>query len=270
MNGNENKQKSTNPASDSFSRLYSIIKQLRAPDGCPWDREQTIESLSPQLVEECYELIDAIQNSDLPNQREEIGDMFLVLLMLSTIYEEHRYFSLADSLKEVSEKLIRRHPHVFSDHKVTDRTEVVALWDRIKKDVEKKEKKPSTLSSIKKSIPPLEKAFNIQKKASKSGFDWDNIVEVFKKIDEELEELNQAIESQNQLSIEEEFGDLLFSVINLGRFLKTDPSLALNRCNNKFMKRFQFMEEKMRKSEISLSKENMRQMELFWIESKDA
>lgn len=252
----------------AFQRLYAIIKKLRGPDGCPWDREQSIQSLEPQLIEECYELIDAITEHDMENQREELGDIYLVLTMMGLIYEEQNSFTLEESLHEASEKLIRRHPHVFSDHSVKDSTEVVELWNSIKRDVEKKKDYDSILSKVRKSLPPLEKAYILQKKASRAGFDWDSTEGVVDKITEELQELQDAQENLDKDAIEEEFGDLLFSVINLGRFLQVDPNIALNRCNKKFTKRFQYMEESMKKAGKTLSKENMNLMETFWTQAK--
>ncbi len=258
---------------ERFLHFYQIIRTLRSPGGCPWDIKQTPKSLSPNLLEEVYELVDAIENDDIPNIREEIGDILLVALMITSIYEEEKCFTLPDVLDEISAKLIRRHPHVFGDVTEEDPDEVVKLWNHIKTNIEKNgEKKNSIFSSIPRTMPPLERAYKIQKKAAKAGFDWNSVEGVFAKIHEELDELKQAVNSgndQKHLFIEEEIGDLLFSVINISRFLKTDPALALHSTNRKFLERFDYIEKKMAERKLQLEKENFQVMDDLWNEAKE-
>jgi tetrapyrrole methylase family protein / MazG family protein len=257
-----------NTAENAFSRLSKIIAILRGPDGCPWDREQTIQSLCPQLLEESYEVHDALEEKDMDNVREELGDVYLVLTMMSQILEEEEEITKAAILNEVCEKLIRRHPHVFSDTTASTPDEVIELWDSIKEKAEGKIKSTSTLAAVKRSLPPLERAFKLQKKAAKAGFDWSNSHDVWKKIQEEHNELLEAIENQDILNTEEEMGDFLFSAINLCRFLNIDPSIALHKANSKFIRRFAFVESRMKEQQLPLSAENMEEMEACWKLSK--
>lgn len=263
---------------ESFLHFYRIIRTLRAPSGCPWDRKQTPQSLGPNLLEEVYELIDAIENEDLPNAREELGDILLVTLMIASIYEEKNSFTLPQVLEEISAKLIRRHPHVFGDITEDDPDEVVKLWNHIKTNVEKNGKKNTSIfSSIPRTMPPLERAYKIQKKAAKVGFDWDSVEGVFDKIHEELYELKEVLESvkgpehkeHEHTAIEEEIGDLLFSVINISRFLDTNPDIALHRTNKKFLERFEYIEKKMLDKDLPLEKKNFQLMDDLWNEAKN-
>src|SRR6056297_460974 len=211
--------------------FYRIIKTLRGPDGCPWDRKQTAKSLAPNLIEESYELFEAIDKEDLENVQEEIGDIFLVAGMIAHINAETNKFSLADVISEVSKKLVRRHPHVFGDVEKKNPDEVIELWNHIKKNIEKDGSEFESINdSIPRSLPPLERSFKIQKKVAKVGFDWDNLQNVKDKVSEELAELDvcihnftdamqheaQAEDAQQkniQDDIEEEIGDVLFSII---------------------------------------------------------
>lgn len=262
---------------ESFLHFYQIIRTLRAPNGCPWDRKQTPHSLGPNLLEEVYELIDAIENEDMPNAREELGDILLVALMIVSIYEEKNSFTLPQVFEEISAKLVRRHPHVFGDITEDDPDEVVKLWNHIKTNVEKNgEETTSIFNSIPRTMPPLERAYKIQKKAAKVGFDWDSVDGVFDKIHEELDELKVALASvkgQEQIesehaAIEDEIGDLLFSVINISRFLDTNPDIALHRTNKKFLERFEYIEKKMSEKKLALEKANFQLMDELWNEAK--
>src|SRR6056297_3033516 len=195
-NLDELEEKERQELSLAFTDFYRIIKTLRGPVGCPWDKKQTPKSLAPNLIEESYELVEAIENNDIPNIREEIGDLFLVAGMISEIYSESNTdsFSLAHVLSEVSEKLVRRHPHVFGDIKKDDPEEVIELWNHIKKNVEKNgDSFESINDSIPRSLPPLERAFKIQKKVAKVGFDWENVLGAKDKLTEELAELDECI-----------------------------------------------------------------------------
>lgn len=270
----ESNEKSRAELQESFFEFYRIVKTLRAPGGCPWDRKQTPGSLSPNLLEEVYELVDALENNDLANEREELGDIFLVTTMIATIGEENEKYSLSDVLREISEKLVRRHPHVFGDEVKEDPEEVVELWNHIKKNIEKKNegKAESIFDKIPRTMPPLERSYKIQKKAAKVGFDWEKIEDVFVKLREEIVELEECLVKHGSGSkheeIENEVGDVLFSIINISRFLGIDPALALNRTNKKFLNRFAYIEENMKNSGDELSAENFDKMDRLWEESK--
>lgn len=255
----------------SYKRLYDIIVKLRSPEGCPWDIEQTPQSMAPSLIEESYELIEAIQSGDHQHIAEEIGDVVLVASMIGYMNEQEKNFDLDDVFNTISEKLIRRHPHVFGDVKVADSDEVLKNWDDIKQNVEGRKKK-SLLESIPKSFPPLERGFKMQKKAAKEGFDWPEVSTVFEKLNEEIDELHDELnlppEQKSQIRIEEECGDILFTAINLCRKLKCDPSVALDRTNRKFQKRFEFVQQKMKETGIEMSQQELTMMDRFWDEAK--
>ncbi|MFO7850275.1 MAG: nucleoside triphosphate pyrophosphohydrolase, partial [Spirochaetia bacterium] len=257
--------------SGAFDRLFSIIKTLRGPEGCPWDIKQTPHTLAPNILEEAYEFIDALSNKDTPNMREELGDIYLLVTMISYMYEQENGFTVKDVLDEISDKLVRRHPHVFGDMKKEDAGEVIELWNSIKKNVEKKEKVNSITEQVARTLPPLERAYKLQKKASEVGFDWNKSSEVKNKVVEELKELIEVIESEEPAGEreEEELGDVLFSIVNLSRFLKIDPAVALHSTNQKFVRRFQYIEEKMEMEGKELSKENFALMDRLWEEAKD-
>ncbi len=259
--------------SSAWIDFYRIIKTLRGPEGCPWDRKQTAKSLAPNLIEESYELVEAIDNNDIENVREEIGDIFLVAGMIAHINAETNRFSLADVISEVSEKLVRRHPHVFGDVKKDNPEEVIELWNHIKKNVEKDGSGFKSINdSIPRSLPPLERAFKIQKKVAKVGFDWDNLQNVKDKVSEELAELDENIQNTNkttqQNDIEEEIGDVLFSIINLARHLKVEPAVALHKTNQKFADRFRYIEEQMHQEKRSMDKSEFNRMDELWEEAK--
>jgi tetrapyrrole methylase family protein/MazG family protein len=263
-----------NDYNKAFSRLYDVIAKLRAPDGCPWDREQTPSSLRKDLMEECYECIEAIDEKDPAHIKEELGDLFLLVTMISYMHEQENSFTLSDVLNAVSEKLIRRHPHVFGDEKVSGTDEVLDNWAKIKVEQEGRAPKDSILDEVSSALPPLDKAWKLQKKASKVGFDWSDAAGVFAKIDEELNEVKEVLhhaETNNESHIENlegELGDLLFSVVNLCRFFKIDASVALQRTNTKFIKRFKHVEKRMKECNQSMTHENLEVMDSFWDEAK--
>jgi tetrapyrrole methylase family protein/MazG family protein len=257
----------------AFGRLYEIIGRLRAPDGCPWDREQTPETMRSDLVEECFEAVDAINQKDAMHVKEELGDVILNASMISYMYEQAGGFSLASVLNDVSDKIVRRHPHVFPEScgkeyaleggaKTSE--EVLTQWEKIKTQAEGRSGS-SILDSVSKGMPQLMQAYKIQKKAAKVGFDWENIEEVFAKVNEEIDEVKSA---ENQEHLEEEIGDLLFAVVNLARKNKVDPTMAMERANEKFRKRFAYIEKKMSEVGLALEKENFQKMDDFWNESK--
>jgi len=256
----------------AFVDFYRIIKTLRGPVGCPWDRKQTSKSLAPNLIEESYELVEAIDNNDTANIREEIGDIFLVAGMIAQINAEQNNFTLSEVLSEVSDKLIRRHPHVFGDVVKDNPDEVVELWNHIKKNVEKDGTKFESMNdSIPRSLPPLERAYKIQKKVAKVGFDWDELQSVKDKLAEELAELDECTthpEQQIQEDIEKEIGDVLFSIINLSRHLNVDPTVALHKTNQKFVDRFRYIEKHMHSENRSMDSSEFTRMDELWEEAK--
>lgn len=253
---------------DRFQRLYDIVRQLRAPDGCPWDREQSPFSIRGNLLEETLECIDAVEEQDVNHVREELGDIFLLATMLGYMYEEQGSFTISDVLDEINQKLIRRHPHVFGDVQVVSSDEVLKNWEHIKQNVENNSY-TFVLDSVSPGLHPLERAFKLQKKASKYGFDWPEKADVYDKVSSELEECRQAERAENKEALYEELGDLLFSVINLCRFLSVDPALALHRTNKKFVERFSYVEERMRSMGKTLESKNMDLMDSLWEEAKD-
>jgi len=255
----------------AFKALYDTIARLRSPDGCKWDREQTPSSLRGALIEETYECLEAIDENNTTHIEEELGDLFLLAVMLSFIHEEEGKFSVADVLTKVNEKLIRRHPHVFAEVKVKDTKEILDNWAAIKVEQEGRKPKDSILDEIKPGFPPMDRSYALQKIAAKAGFDWPDTEGVIDKIKEELEEVRSAIcsEKNGDCHLEEELGDLLFSVINLCRFMKIEPSVALRRTNSKFVERFKYVEKKMKETGQEMKKENLEIMDKFWEEAKE-
>ena len=248
-----------NPKLQAFERLLNIMDELR--EKCPWDKKQTIESLRILTIEEMYELADAILDGDMKGIEEELGDIMLHMIFYSKIAEEQNVFNIADVLNKESEKLIHRHPHIYGDVEITDEEDVKRNWELLKL----KEGKKSILAGVPKSLPALVKAYRMQEKTAQVGFEWDQIEEVKAKVEEEIAELEEARVSKNQEKIEEEFGDVLFSLINYGRFLKVDPEMALEKCNKKFKRRFEYIEDH---ATNSLQEMNLEQMDALWNEAK--
>ncbi|OMH41197.1 nucleoside triphosphate pyrophosphohydrolase [Desulfurobacterium indicum] len=246
-----------------FEDLVKIMEMLRSKNGCPWDRKQTYETLLPYLLEETYEYIDAVKEKDFKNMKEELGDILLQVVFHSQIAREEGKFSINEVIDEICRKLIFRHPHVFGDRKdIKNAQDVLTAWDELKK-AEGKEQK-STFDGIPKSLPPLERAFKIQKRAAKTGFDWNNIKDVLEKVKEELRETENAIEKGTREEIEEEIGDLLFAIVNLARFANVDPAVALHRTNEKFIDRFRKMESLAEKEGKKLSEMSLEEMDKLW------
>ncbi len=255
-------------SAELFTEFLDILALLRSPDGCPWDREQTTISMRGCLLEETYEAIEAIDEEDDEHLREELGDVFLIICMLARIEEENNSFTIADVIQEITAKLIRRHPHVFGDEKVKDADEVLENWERIKVDIEGRKKSESVLDGVPRSFPPLERSWKLQKKAAKNGFDWKNAEGPKQKIFEELKEIDEALRNSEKTKLEEEVGDLLFSVVNYARHLGVEPSLALARTNVKFEKRFRDVEENMLLDGVEMKKENLEIMDRYWEKAK--
>ena len=251
-----------NPNATSFLRLVTIMDELR--EQCPWDKEQTIQTLRPLTIEETYELADAITDQNWKGIKEELGDLFLHLVFYARIGSEQQQFSLEEVLQGVCEKLIYRHPHIYGDTQVKDGEEVKRNWEKLKM----REGKKSVLGGVPVSLPSMVKATRIQDKARQVGFEWENREDVWKKVEEEQEELQEAISSGNQTHIEEEFGDLLFSLINYARFLDVDPEGALEKTNKKFIYRFQWMEEQASLLGKKLQDMTLGEMDQLWNISK--
>jgi tetrapyrrole methylase family protein/MazG family protein len=250
-----------------FNKLVKIIEKLRAPDGCPWDREQTLYSLRDQLIEETFELVEAIDNKDIENIKEELGDLLLHVIMHSVIAAEDNLFTLTDVMKTISEKLIRRHPHVFGGEKTDSVDDVLVNWEKIKSK-EKKDRK-YILDGIPKGLPSIQKAYKLQEKAKKVGFDWENSEDCLKKVEEEFEEFKDAIKHKSPDEIEEEMGDLLFSILNLSRFLNINADSALQKTNEKFKSRFRFIEDELAKNGISFEEASIELLERYWQKAKN-
>lgn len=251
----------------NFSKLREIIAVLRGPNGCPWDKEQTHESLKKYLIEETYEVIEAIDSGDIDHLIEELGDVLLQVMLNAQIGEDEGYFAIEDVIEVLSAKMIRRHPHVFGNTKADDSAEVLRNWQEIKKQ-EKGETEASLLDGISKSIPNLLRAYEIQKKAAKVGFDWQEITPALKKVKEELEEFENEIKKDSLILAKKEFGDILFAFVNVARFLDIHPEEALFETNEKFIRRFRFIEEKVKNSQKSIEKHSLEELDRFWDEAK--
>lgn len=247
---------------NSINRLLDIMDDLRA--GCPWDRKQTFESLRHLTIEETYELGDAILDNDLEEIKKELGDLLLHIVFYAKIGSETGTFDIGDVADAISEKLIHRHPHIYSDVKVEGEEEVKANWELLKL----KEGKKSVLEGVPKSLPALVKASRIQDKVRAVGFDWEEPHQVLDKVAEELGELKAELKNANKDKIEAEFGDVLFSMINYARFIGVNPEDALERTNKKFIKRFQYLEQKSKEVGKNLSDMTLAEMDVYWNESK--
>lgn len=253
-----------------FSSFRSIIAELRGPNGCPWDKEQTHQSLKRYLIEECYELIEAIEKDDIDHMIEELGDVLLQVLLHAQIGEDEGMFSIDDVIREISEKMVRRHPHVFGEVDVHNSDEVLANWDEIKKSEKGSVNHQSILDSVASSLPALSKAYHLQKKAAKVGFDWPSIDGAWDKVKEELREFEEELSSKgnNHQLILKEFGDLLFAFVNVGRHHKIEPEEALTSTNIKFSDRFKYIEEQAKANHKELQNMTLEEMDHFWNEAK--
>ncbi len=245
----------------AFERLLNIMDDLR--EKCPWDKKQTMQSLRHLTIEETYELTDAIIENDLDEIKKELGDLMLHLVFYAKIASETNTFDITDVLNSICDKLVHRHPHVYGDTKVANEEEVKSNWEKLKL----KEGKKSVLEGVPKSLPALVKAIRIQDKAKGIGFDWDNKDQVWEKVKEEIEEFKVEVENKSE-QIEDEFGDVLFSLINYGRFLDLNPEDALEKTNKKFIKRFQYMEAETKKEGKELSDMSLTEMDIYWNKAK--
>ena len=249
-------------AGEQFERLMKIMDELR--EQCPWDKKQTIATLRPLTIEEMYELADAIIEEDWKGIKEELGDLLLHIVFYARIGREQQAFTMDEVIEGICKKLVDRHPHIYGDVKVVDEEEVKQNWEKLKL----KEGKQSVLSGVPNGLPAVVKAWRMQEKAKKVGFEWENKEDVWKKVEEEMEELHEADRSGDPSKIEEEFGDLLFSLINYARFLQVDPETALEKTNRKFKSRFMKMEAEALARQTSLDEMTLKEMDAIWNEVK--
>lgn len=254
---------------DAFDRLIDIMDRLRGPGGCPWDAEQDHRSIMKHLIEESYELADAVLKNDPESMAEELGDVLLQVVFHSAIAKDNNQFTLEKVINHLCDKLIHRHPHVFGDVKVRDSNEVLRNWEKLKKKENGKQERESILSGVPDSLPALLQAHKIQATVSRVGFDWERPEEVLLKIDEEKEELAEAVAGADKEKIENEIGDLIFTVVNFSRLLHIDPEAALRRTNQKFTRRFYEIEKAAKARGVKLSDMSMVEKDEIWEEAKD-
>ena len=248
----------------AFIRLVEIMDRLR--EECPWDKKQTIDSLRYLTIEEMYELSDAILDKNMDEIKKELGDLMLHIVFYSRIASEKKHFDITDVLNSISDKLIHRHPHIYGDVVANDVKQVKENWEKLKL----KEGKKSVLEGVPKSLPAIVKAYRIQEKVRGIGFDWQNKNQVWDKVQEEIEEFQREEKKNDTEKMEEEFGDVLFSLVNYSRFVNVNPEDALEKTNKKFIRRFQFMEQKIKEDGLDLSKLSFEQMNNFWDMAKVA
>lgn len=257
-------------AGEKFQKLVDIMARLRAPGGCPWDREQTFDSIKPYTLEETYEVLDAVDRRDWDELRAELGDFILQAVFFAGMAAEQQLFDIGDSLDAINEKLIRRHPHVFADAIAKTGADVTKRWDEIKAEERKSKSENSQglLESVPRALPALVEAQQISSRAARAGFDWENTEQVLEKLDEELNELAEARERGTPDRIQDELGDLLFTVVNLARFVKVDPEQALRRTNAKFRGRFGHVERRLAAQGKSVNGTSIAELEALWQEAK--
>jgi MazG family protein len=258
-------------AGEKFQRLVELIVKLRAPGGCPWDREQTFDTIKPYTLEETYEVLDAIDRRDWPGLAEELGDFLLQAVFYAQMAREEGLFGIQDALDAINQKLVRRHPHIFGEGSAETASDVKRIWGEIKA-AEKKEKggkEEGLLTGVPRALPALMEAQQIASRAAGVGFDWENAEQVVEKLHEELAELAEARQKESsQEELEGEIGDLLFVLVNLARFVKVDPEQALRRTNAKFRQRFGHIERRLAERGKKLEDSNIREMEELWQEAK--
>lgn len=251
-----------------FSKLRNIIAELRGPNGCPWDKKQTHQSLKKYLIEESYELIEAIDEEDIDHMIEELGDVLLQVMLHAQIGEDEGYFSIDEVIEGISAKMVRRHPHVFGDVTAETADEVLKNWQEIKVE-EKGEQKVSILDGVGTHLPNLIRAYELQKKAAKVGFDWENVLHAWEKVKEELIEFEEELAKETHTDdLQKELGDILFALVNIARFLQIQPEEALFQTNQKFLRRFAFIEDKVLASGKSFDEFTLEELDQFWNEAK--
>src|SRR3954453_17348267 len=253
----------------SFDDLVQLMQKLRGPDGCPWDRKQTLTSLKPFVIEESYEVIDAIDRDDRAALAEELGDFLLQAVFIAELMREEGSFDIYDAITAIHDKLVRRHPHVFGDVEANDAEEVLVNWEKQKNEERKAENK-SVLAGVPQSLPALLRASRLTEKAARVGFDWRRTEDVFSKLDEEIRGWHEAISSGVSSHVEEEVGDLLFTIANIARKLNVNAEEALQSTNRKFSRRFESMESKVRESGRNVDQLTLEEMDALWDEAKAA
>jgi tetrapyrrole methylase family protein/MazG family protein len=251
-----------------FSTLLEIMARLREPGGCPWDREQDSKSLRPYVLEEAYEVVEAIDSGTPDLLAEELGDLLLQIVFHARIGDEEGTYSIDDVIYSITSKLVRRHPHVFADLEVEDADEVLRNWNTIKRNEKEGKEDRSVLDGVPGVLPALLKAYTYSKRAAQVGFDWEKPADVIAKLREEIDELEQAVQENNPEQIEAELGDLFFGLANIARHLKANPELALERTNRKFRSRFNFVERRLSEKGSSPQESDLEEMETLWQESK--
>jgi len=254
---------------NSLSKLIKITETLMGEDGCPWDKVQTRESLKPYLVEETYEVLDALDANDPEKIKDELGDLLYQILFHSKISSLKGEFNFRDVIDNLSEKMVRRHPHVFKEGELNTPDQVVKQWEEIKRNEKNQANQKSILDNIPKNLPSLLKAQKLQKKAAKEGFDWDQISDVFDKLDEEIGEFKEAVLKKKSADIQNEIGDMIFVITNIAKCYKIDAEEALRSTNNKFIKRFQYIEQKIKAKGKTLKDSPLEEMERYWQEAKN-
>ena len=254
---------------DSFSNLLKIVDTLMGESGCPWDKVQTRESLKPYLVEETYEVLEALDTNDPEKIKDELGDLLYQILFHSKISSLNGEFSFRDVLDSLGEKMVRRHPHVFKEKEFNTPEQVVKQWEEIKRDEKGRSNQKSIFDNIPINLPSLPKAQKLQKKAAKEGFDWNRIDDVFDKLDEEITEFKEAVLKKKSVDIQSEIGDIIFVITNIARFYKVDAEEALRSTNNKFTKRFQYIEQKIKEKGGDFKDFSLKEMERYWQEAKN-
>ena len=258
------------PAAAGFARLVEIMARLRAPGGCPWDREQTFDTIKPYLLEETYEVMDSIDARDWDGLADELGDLLLQVVFFSQMAQEAGYFDVTDAIEAINSKLVRRHPHVFADGDAKTADDVTRKWDEIKATEKAAKTKPAgLLGGVPRSLPALMEAKQIASRAAGAGFDWNNVDEVLEKLREELAELDGARKAGSPEALQDEIGDLLFVIVNVARFLKVDPEQALRGTNSKFRRRFAHVEQGLEAQGKSPKEATIQEMERLWQEAKE-
>lgn len=255
-------------SANAFKKLTEIVDTLTGENGCPWDKAQTRETLKPCLIEEAYETLEALDGNNPEEIKEELGDLLYQILFHAKISEKRNEFDMTDVVKSVSDKMVRRHPHVFKEETLETPDEVLDQWEEIKSKEKGKEKRESVLDGIPPRLPGLLRSQKLQKKAAKHGFDWDKIDSVFDKLDEEIAEFKEAVLSGKEKDITAELGDILFTLVNIGKFNKIDAEEALRSANNKFIKRFQHIEAEVAKRGQTLKDTPLEKLEQYWQDAK--
>ncbi|MBI5183356.1 MAG: nucleoside triphosphate pyrophosphohydrolase [Nitrospinae bacterium] len=251
-----------------FDKLVDIMERLRGQEGCPWDLEQTRESLKPFLIEETYEVLEAIDEDNPEKIKEELGDLLYQIIFYARIASERGEFDIYDVIDKIHDKMIRRHPHVFKEEKIDDSKKVLKRWEEIKRKEKNNIGRRSVLDGIPKELPSLLRAQILQEKASRVGFDWEHIDQVFEKVEEEMEEFRKAFSQKNTKEMENEIGDLLFALVNIARFIEVNPEDALRKTLSRFIKRFRYIEEEIAKEGRDIKEVSLEEMDSIWERAK--